>query len=134
MLLPRSNDHLILEDVMSKEPLSPAVLDGDSRWFNAVRWIVYSAMQAEELGITSNNLIEQQKSENIEIRRFLGIEGEFGENMGLSDDFTARVIRHVGNYGEIYDHNLGKGSKLNLPRGLNRLWNREGLIYSPPFR
>jgi general L-amino acid transport system substrate-binding protein len=131
---PNPDDHVVLDVSISKEPLAPAVLNGDSKWFDTVKWIVYATMEAEELGITSKNLPEQAKSSNATVKRFLGLEGTLGKDMGLSNDFAARVIKHVGNYGEIYDRNMGKDSKFNLPRGLNKLWNDGGLIYSPPFR
>ncbi|MEE3719408.1 amino acid ABC transporter substrate-binding protein [Tumidithrix elongata RA019] len=132
--LPNPDEHVVLDASISKEPLAPAVLNGDSKWFDTVKWIVYATMEAEELGITSKNLAEQAKSSNAPVKRFLGIEGSLGKDMGLSNDFAARVIKHVGNYGEIYDRNMGKDSKFNLPRGLNKLWSDGGLIYSPPFR
>ncbi|AFY73021.1 periplasmic component of amino acid ABC-type transporter/signal transduction system [Synechococcus sp. PCC 7502] len=138
-LLPNSNDHVLLDVVLSKEPLAPAVKDGDSRWSNAVRWIVYGLIAAEELGITSKN-INQQSSINPEIVRFLGIPdqsgkgSDLGKNMGLTNDFVAREVKAVGNYGEIYERNLGSTTKLNIDRGLNKLWTNGGLMYAPPFR
>ncbi len=138
-LLPKSTDHILLDAVLSKEPLAPAVRDGDSRWSNAVRWIIYGATAAEELGITSKNISESNKN-NPEITRFLGIpdangkSSDLGKNMGLTNDFAARVVKSVGNYGEIYDRNLGVGTKLNIDRGLNKLWTNGGLMYAPPFR
>ncbi|REJ38108.1 MAG: amino acid ABC transporter substrate-binding protein [Bacillota bacterium] len=134
------DDHVILEATMSKEPLGPAVRNGDSAWFDVVKWVVYATIQAEEFGITSGNLDQvladnaDPDTGNPDIRRFLGLEGNFGEGMGLSNDFTQRIIRHVGNYGEIYDRNLGPGTPLNIPRGLNNLWTRGGLLYAMPFR
>jgi general L-amino acid transport system substrate-binding protein len=139
-LLPNSGDHVLLDVVLSKEPLAPAVRDGDSRWSNAVRWIIYGAISAEELGITSKNITQQQAGTNPEIMRFLGIPSKDGKssnlgmNMGLSNDFNARVVKSVGNYGEIYERNLGAATKLNIDRGLNKLWTNGGLMYSPPFR
>jgi general L-amino acid transport system substrate-binding protein len=139
-LLPNSGDHVLLDVVLSKEPLAPAVRDGDSRWSNAVRWIIYGAIAAEELGITSKNITQQQAGTNPEISRFLGIPSKDGKssnlgmNMGLSNDFNARVVKSVGNYGEIYDRNLGAATKLNIDRGLNKLWTNGGLMYAPPFR
>jgi len=136
-LLPKPNDHILLDVVLSKEPLAPAVRDGDSKWSNAVRWIVYAAIAAEELGITSKNLAQANRS-NPEVARFLGDtsgkSSDLGKNMGLTNDFAARVVKHVGNYGEIYDRNLGATTKLNIPRGLNNLWTNGGLMYAPPFR
>ncbi len=126
--------HHILEDVISKEPLGPAVLEGDSRWFKVVRWVTYATIEAEELGINSQNLEEMKKSPNPRIRRFLGVEGDLGLTLGLDPDFTDRIIYHVGNYQEIYDRNLGADSELQKPRGQNQLWKNGGLLYSPPFR
>jgi general L-amino acid transport system substrate-binding protein len=136
---PKPNDHALLPDVLSKEPLSPATVNADPAWADAVRWTVYALMQAEELGITKANL-EARLAEaraNVQLadlRRFLGIEGDFGKQLGLPADFTVRAIQAVGNYGEIFDRNVGQGSKLKLDRGLNKQWTEGGLIYSPPFR
>jgi general L-amino acid transport system substrate-binding protein len=126
--------HVLLEDVLSKEPLAPAVANGDAKWSDAVRWIIFSTIEAEDLGVNSSNIAEMSSSDNAEVKRFLGVEGDLGQNMGLSNDFAARVITHVGNYGEIYDRNLGPDSDFALPRGQNRLWTDGGLMYSPPFR
>ncbi|MGK7916546.1 MAG: amino acid ABC transporter substrate-binding protein [Prochloraceae cyanobacterium] len=128
------NQHLILEDTISKEPLGPAIIDNDSEWLAVVRWITYALIEAEELGINSTNLEEMKQSENPQIRRFLGLEGNLGRSLGLSKDFTQHIIYHVGNYGEIYERNLGEKSPFKLPRGLNDLWKNGGLLYSPPFR
>jgi general L-amino acid transport system substrate-binding protein len=133
-LLPKPDEHVILDNLLSQEPLAPAVLNGDSKWSDTVKWIVYSTIDAEQLGVTSQNLDEQAKSTNAEVKRFLGVEGEIGKGMGLSKDFAARVVKHVGNYGEIYERNLGAGTKFNLPRGLNKLWKDGGIMYAPPFR
>ncbi len=127
-------EHIILDETMSKEPLAPSVLQGDAQWADVVRWVVYATIQGEEFGITSENIDEFLESENPDIRRYLGVEGEFGTALGLTNDFTQRVIRHVGNYGEIYDRNLGPDTPFNLPRGLNQLYIEGGLLYSPPFR
>lgn len=131
---PDPEQHLILEETISKEPLAPAVAPGNPNWSDLVNWIIYTTIYAEELGITSENVEEMLNSTNPEIRRFLGTEGNLGEDLGLSNDFALRVIRHVGNYGEIYNRNLGPETPLNLERGLNRLWTDGGLMYSPPFR
>ena len=124
-------DHVILDVVMSKEPLAPAVSDGDPQWAQVVQWVVYGMIQAEELGITSENVDEFLTSEDPVVRRLLGVEGELGAMLGLSNDFMVRVIRHVGNYGEVYERNL---SVFNLARGQNELWTNGGLMYAPPFR
>nr|WP_044200413.1 amino acid ABC transporter substrate-binding protein [Oscillochloris trichoides] len=128
------DDHMILDVTMSKEPLAPAVLQGDAQWADAVRWVVYATIEAEELGITSANIGDFAATEDPNIRRFLGVEGELGAGIGLPNDFAARVIKHVGNYQEIYNRNLGPDTPFNLPRGLNTLYTEGGLLYSPPFR
>lgn len=133
-LLSKPDDHVLLDVVMSKEPLAPSTNNNDSKWSDAVKWIVYAPIAAEELGLTSNNVGNQSGTQNSEVKRFLGLEGDLGKNMGLTNDFAARVVKHVGNYGEIYERNLGAKSKLNLPRALNRLWTDGGLMYAPPFR
>lgn len=127
-------DHIILADTMSKEPLGPSVLQGDAQWADAVNWIVYATFQAEEFGITSQNIGDYAASEVPEIRRFLGIEGELGMGVGLEIDFAARVVKHVGNYEEIYNRSLGPDTQFNLPRGQNSLYSNGGLLYAPPFR
>ena len=124
-------DHIILDVVMSKEPLAPAVAQGDDKWADAVHWVVYGMIQAEELGITSANVDSFITSEDPVVRRLLGVEGELGSKLGLSNDFIYRVIKRVGNYGEVYEKNLGP---FNLARGQNNLWNNGGLMYAPPFR
>jgi general L-amino acid transport system substrate-binding protein len=131
---PKPDEHLLLDAVLSKEPLAPAVVDGDSQWQDVVKWVVYALIEAEELEITSKNLAAKLKSPDPVVKRFLGVEGTLGKDMGLSNDFTARIIKHVGNYGEVYERNLGSKTPLNLPRGQNRLWNQGGLMYAPPFR
>jgi general L-amino acid transport system substrate-binding protein len=131
---PKPEEHFILDAALSKEPLAPAVVDGDSQWQDVVKWIIYALMEAEELDITSQNLAEKLKSPDPTVKRFLGVEGTIGKDMGLSHDFVVRIIKHVGNYGEIYDRNLGSKTPLNLPRGQNRLWSQGGLLYAPPFR
>lgn len=124
-------DHVILDVVMSKEPLAPAVAQGDEKWADVVHWVVYGMIQAEELGITSENVDTFLTSEDPVVRRLLGVEGELGSKLGLSNDFIYRAIKLVGNYGEVYDRNL---STFNLARGQNELWTNGGLMYAPPFR
>ena len=124
-------DHVILDVVMSKEPLAPAVAQGDDKWADVIHWVVYGMIQAEELGITSENVDEFLTSEDPVVRRLLGVEGELGAMLGLSNDFIYRVIKLVGNYGEVYDRNL---ATFNLARGQNELWTNGGLMYAPPFR
>ncbi len=128
------DEHMILDAVMSKEPLGPVIPHGNTQWFDAVKWVVFATIQAEEFGINSQNVGEFMGSDNPSIRRFLGQEGELGQELGLPNDFAVRIIRHVGNYGEIFDRNLGPNTPFNMGRGPNRLWTEGGLLYSPPFR
>ncbi len=130
------DDHVIMDVTMSKEPLTPAVPHGDDKWFDIVKTVIWVLINAEELGVTSQNVDEMLNSDSIEIRRLLGVEGSFGqEDLGLALDFGANVIRTMGNYGEIYDHYMGpNGIAFTLDRGLNKLWKDGGLIYAPPLR
>jgi general L-amino acid transport system substrate-binding protein len=130
-VLSNFDDHVILDLVMSKEPLGPAVVQGDDKWADVVRWVVFGMIQAEELGITSQNVDSFLTSEDPVVRRLLGVEGELGSKLGLSNDFVYRVIKLVGNYGEVYERNL---APFGLARGQNDLWTNGGLMYSPPFR
>jgi general L-amino acid transport system substrate-binding protein len=134
--LANPDDHMIMNVTMSKEPLTPAVPAGDDQWFDLVKIVMYTLINAEELGITSANVDEMMNSDNIPVRRLLGVEGEFGQaDLGLSADFGANVIRAVGNYGEIYDRYMGPdGDAFALPRSINELWTNGGLIYAPPLR
>ncbi|MEW6767087.1 MAG: amino acid ABC transporter substrate-binding protein [Pseudomonadota bacterium] len=127
-------DHAILPDVISKEPLAPVVRQRDDDWLLIVKWTIYAMINAEELGVTSKNIDEALKSKKPDVMRLVGTEGAYGEELGLSKDWAARIIRHVGNYGEVYDRNVGDGSPLKIPRGLNQLWNNGGLQYAPPIR
>jgi general L-amino acid transport system substrate-binding protein len=128
------DDHLILPDTISKEPLGPAVRNGDDQWLNVVKWTHFAMVNAEELGVSQKTLPQVVESDRAEIRRLLGSYAALGEVLGLSNDWAARVVRHVGNYGEVFERNLGAGSKLAIPRGLNRLWTEGGLQYAPPMR
>ena len=130
-LLANPKDHQILPQTISQEPLAPVLLHQDSQWFDVVKWVTYALIQAEELGINSENINSFKNTKDSEIKRFLGIGSDVGSKMGLSDDFTARIIKHVGNYGEIYERNIGQ--PFNLERGQNALWRDGGLMYSPPF-
>jgi general L-amino acid transport system substrate-binding protein len=126
------DEHDILEAVMSKEPLGPVAPLGDDQWFNVIKWVVFATIEAEEQGITSDNVEEMVGSENPVIARLLGSDGDLG--LGLEADWVVTTIGAVGNYGEIYDRNLGPGTPFNLDRGLNSLWNDGGLLYAPPYR
>jgi general L-amino acid transport system substrate-binding protein len=127
-------DHMILPEIISKEPLGPVVRHGDDQWFDIAKWTHFAMLTAEELNITKANLDQMLQSTNPEIRRVLGTEGNAGEALGLTKDWVVRIVRHVGNYGESFDRNLGAGSRLGIARGLNALWNKGGLQYAPPIR
>jgi general L-amino acid transport system substrate-binding protein len=128
------DDHIVLPEIISKEPLGPSVRKDDIQWFQIVQWTHYALITAEELGVTQANVDEKLKSDNPSIRRLLGAEGSFGEGLGLTKDWAYRMIKHVGNYGEIFERNVGMGSPIKISRGLNALWNRGGLQYAPPIR
>jgi general L-amino acid transport system substrate-binding protein len=130
----KPGDHVILPDVISKEPLAPVVRQRDDDWMMIVKWTLYAMINAEELGVTSQNIDEALKSKKPDVMRLVGTEGSYGEDLGLTKDWAARIIRHVGNYGEVYERNVGAESKLKIPRGLNQLWNAGGIQYAPPVR
>jgi general L-amino acid transport system substrate-binding protein len=132
--LPAPDDHIVLPEIISKEPLGPAVRHGDNQWGDIVRWVFNAMLDAEELGVTQANVDQMKNSDNPEIKRLLGTEGKFGEAVGLTNDFAVRVIKHVGNYGETFDRNVGEGSPLKIKRGLNALWSKGGLQYGMPVR
>lgn len=127
-------DHIILPEIISKEPLGPSVRQGDTRWFNLARWTLNAWIGAEELGVTSENVDEMLGSDNPEIMRLLGVEGDFGAPIGLTADWAYRIIKHVGNYGESYEANVGPNTPLALDRGLNALWTNGGIQYPMPIR
>ena len=127
-------DHIVLPEIISKEPLGPSVRKDDIQWFQIVQWTHYALITAEELGVTQANVDEKLKSDNPAIRRLLGVEGNFGQGLGLTNDWAYRIIKHVGNYGEIFERNVGMGSPIKISRGLNALWNKGGLQYAPPIR
>jgi general L-amino acid transport system substrate-binding protein len=127
-------EHVILPEIISKEPLGPLVRHGDDQWFDVVKWTLFAMLNAEELGVSSRNVDEAAKSVQPEIRRLLGVEGNFGEQLGLSKDWVVRIVKQVGNYGEVYERNVGAGSRLAISRGLNRLWTKGGIQYAPPVR
>jgi general L-amino acid transport system substrate-binding protein len=132
--LGKADDHIVLPEIISKEPLSPFVRHGDDQWFDIVKWVHFALLNAEELNVSKANVDEQLKSDNPEIKRLLGTEGNYGEQFGLTKDWAYRIIKHVGNYGEIFEHNLGQGSLLKITRGLNALWTKGGIQYAPPIR
>ena len=131
-------NHIILDDVLSKEPLAPASSGSEQQLADAMRWVVFALISAEEKGITQSNIENQvelaKNNPKLKpLRRFLGIDGGLGEKIGLSNDFVINVIKATGNYGEIYDRNLGKDSMVSIPRGLNKIYSKGGLLISPPF-
>ena len=128
------DEHVVLPEVISKEPLALAVRQGDDIWFNIVKWVHFALVNAEELGVSQSNVDEMRQSNSPEIRRLLGIEGSFGENIGLDNNWAYRAIKQVGNYEEIYRRNLGVDSRVKIDRQLNRLWTDGGLMYAPPIR
>ena len=132
--LTNPDEHLVLPEIISKEPLGPAVRNNDPQWFNLVKWVHFAMLNAEELGVTQANVDQQLKSENPEIKRLLGTEGKFGEQVGLTPDWVVRIVKHVGNYGESFERNVGQGSLLKIARGQNGLWTKGGLQYAPPVR
>ena len=132
--LTNPDDHIVLPEIISKEPLGPSWRHGDNQWGDIVKWTHYAMINAEELGVTQKNVDEMLKSANPEIKRLLGTEGKFGEAIGLTNDWAYRIIKQVGNYGESFDRNVGAGSRLKIARGQNALWTKGGLQYAPPIR
>jgi general L-amino acid transport system substrate-binding protein len=130
----KPEEHVVLPEIISKEPLGPSVRQGDSQWFTVVRWVHFALLNAEELGVTEANADQMLNSNNPEIKRLLGKEGDFGTGIGLNNDWAMKVIKAVGNYGEIFDRNVGAGSRLRIDRGQNNLWSKGGLQYAPPIR
>ncbi len=130
----KPDDHILLPETISKEPLGPWVRKGDDQWFTLVRWTLFAMLTAEELGITQANVEEMKKSPSPDVRRLLGVEGQIGEQFGVAPDWVVRIVRHVGNYGESFERHLGPNTRVGLDRGLNKLWNQGGLQYAPPLR
>ena len=128
------DDHMVLPEIISKEPLGPSVRKDDIPWFEIVQWTHFALVTAEELGVTQANVDEKLKSDNPEIRRLLGVEGDFGKSLGLTNDWAYRIVKAVGNYGESFERNVGMGSPIKIKRGLNALWSQGGLQYAPPIR
>lgn len=129
------DDNIVLPEIISKEPLAPAVRQGDAQWFDIVRWTHYAMINAEEAGITQANVDQMVKtSDNPDVKRILGTEGKYGADLGLTNDWAYRIIKLVGNYGEVFERNVGQGSPLKIQRGLNALWSKGGLQYGPPIR
>jgi len=132
--LTKPTDHIILPDIISKEPLGPVVRQGDDQWFNIVKWTHFAMLNAEELGVSSKTVDAALKSEKPDVKRLIGTEGAYGEQIGLTRDWAARIIKLVGNYDEIFERNIGTGSALGIPRGVNNLWTNGGIQYAPPIR
>jgi general L-amino acid transport system substrate-binding protein len=127
-------DHAVLPEVISKEPLGPMVRHGDDQWFDLVKWVLFAMVDAEELGVTQKNVDDMAKSDKPELKRAFGTDGNLGEQLGLTKDWVIRIVKAVGNYGEVFDRNVGAGSKLGIARGLNQLWTKGGIQYAPPIR
>ncbi len=134
LTLGKADDHVVLPEIISKEPLGPAVRQGEAQWANIVRWVLFAMLNAEELSLTKANVDANKGSANPQIRRLIGEEGEFGKAMGLDNDWAYQVLRLVGNYGESFDVNVGAKSPLGIARGQNALWLNGGLQYAPPIR
>src|SRR5271170_1317776 len=132
--LANPGDHVILPDVISKEPLGPVVRDNDLQWISVVKWTYFAMLDAEELGVGSKTIDQALKSRKPEVMRLVGTNGDFGERIGLTNAWAANIIRFVGNYGEVFERNLGARTRLAIPRGLNELWNAGGIQYGPPIR
>jgi len=128
------SDHVILPETISKEPLGPVVRGNDENWENIVRWSLNVLIESEELGVTSSNADTLKSTDNPVIKRLLGIEGDLGKNLSLTNQWSVNIIKQVGNYGESYERNVGTKTPVNLPRGQNQLWTKGGLLYSPPLR
>ena len=132
--LSNPDDHVVLPEIISKEPLGPVVRQGDDQWFNIVKWVHFAMVNAEEMGVSKANFDEKSKSNDPGIKRLLGTEGDFGSKIGLGNDWAANIIKQVGNYGEVYEANVGPNTPLKLARGSNALWTKGGLQYAPPVR
>ena len=134
LTLANPDDHIVLPEIISEEPLGPVVRQGDDQWFSIVKWVHFALINAEEAGITQANVEEMKTTGNQDVKRILGVDGTFGEGLGLGNDWAANIIKAVGNYGEIFERNVGAGSPLKIERGLNALWTNGGLQYAPPVR
>jgi len=128
------DDHVVLPEIISKEPLGPSVRQGDDQWFTVVKWVLFAMLDAEELNVSSKNIDQMMTSTDPSIKRLVGTEGNYGEQIGLTKDWVVRIIKQVGNYGEIFERNVGAGSLLKIERGLNNLWSNGGIQYAPPVR
>ncbi len=127
-------DHMVLPDVISKEPLAPAVRADDLQWYTTVKWVVFALINAEEIGVSSRNIDQALASKKPDVRRLTGQDGRFGEQLGLERTWAVAAIRAVGNYGEMFERNVGSASKLGIPRGVNQNWQTGGILFAPPIR
>jgi len=134
LTMAKPGDHIVLPDVISKEPLGPVVRQGDDQWFNLVKWTIFAMINAEELGVATSTIDQALASKKPEVRRLVGNDGAFGEELGVTNDFVVRIVKAVGNYGESFERNVGAASKLGIPRGINQLWSMGGIVYAPPVR
>lgn len=132
--LAKPGDHMILTEVISQEPIGPAVRKDDSQWFDIVKWVNFAMLNAEALQLSRGNIEAAKDSQRPAVRRFVGLEGDFGKKLGLSPDWAFNIVKHVGNYGEVLERNLGQKSALGINRGLNALWKAGGIQYAPPIR
>jgi general L-amino acid transport system substrate-binding protein len=130
----KPDEHIVLPEIISKEPLGPSVRQGDSQWFTIVKWLHYALLTAEEFGVTAANADQMLNSTNPDVKRLLGKEGDFGKGIGLDNDWALKAIKAVGNYGELFERNVGAGSRIGIARGINAQWNKGGLQYAPPIR
>jgi general L-amino acid transport system substrate-binding protein len=133
--LKNPDENVVLPEIISKEPLGPVVRQGDDAWLNVVKWTYFALLNAEELGVNKGNVDDMiANSTNPEVRRLLGVEGDFGKGIGLENDWAAKAIKATGNYGEIFEANVGPNTPLKIARGVNALWNKGGIQYAPPVR
>ncbi len=130
----KPDDHTVLPDIISKEPLGPVVRQADSQWFTIIKWVHFALLNAEEFAVTQANVDQMLTSANPDIKRLLGKEGDYGKGLGLDNDWAYKAIKQVGNYGEMFERNVGAGSRIKIDRGLNKLWSKGGLQYAPPVR
>ena len=128
------DEHVVLPEIISKEPLGPVVREGDDKWFNLIKWVHFAMVNAEELGVSSENAEQMRASNNPAVKRLLGLEGDFGEQLGVGKDWSFNLIRLVGNYGEVFERNVGPNTPLGIARGINALWSKGGIQYAPPVR
>lgn len=132
--LANPDEHVILPDIISKEPLGPAVRRDDMQWLAIVKWTLFAMVNAEELGVSTKTIDAALASKKPEVQRLVGTDGNYGEKIGLTKDWAARIVRLVGNYGEVFERNVGTATALGIPRGINQLWNAGGIMYAPPIR